>query len=109
MHGRLNGQTDSTEASPKRQAKRGGAKSRGGRGGAGAGSEGDRGEPGPNAPPVDEIESLISERNEARRACNFAEADRIRESLHARGVALMDEPGGRGKGTEVTTWRYWRD
>jgi len=107
--GMMGGGGGGMEASPKRQAKRGGAKSRGGRGGATGGSEGDRGEPGPNAPPVDEIETFISERNEARRACNFAEADRIRESLHSRGVALMDEPGGRGKGTEVTTWRYWRD
>jgi len=69
----------------------------------------DRGEPGPNAPPPDQIEQLINERNEARRSGNFSEADRIRDSLHQRGVALMDEPGGRGKGAEVTTWRYWRD
>jgi len=69
----------------------------------------DRGEPGPNAPQVDEIEKMIDMRNEARRACNFAEADRVREALHSQGVALMDEPGGRGRGTEVTTWRYWRD
>mmetsp|Transcript_12876 Transcript_12876/g.20385 ORF Transcript_12876/g.20385 Transcript_12876/m.20385 type:complete len:290 (+) Transcript_12876:3-872(+) len=69
----------------------------------------ERGEPGPNAPPVEEIERYIDERNEARRANNFPEADRIRKLLHARGVALMDEPGGRGRGTEVTTWRYWRD
>jgi len=69
----------------------------------------ERGEPGPNAPGVEEIEKMIDMRNEARRACNFAEADRVRESLHASGVALMDEPGGRGKGAEVTTWRYWRD
>eukprot|EP00931_Biecheleriopsis_adriatica_P076170 TRINITY_DN49905_c0_g1_i1.p1 TRINITY_DN49905_c0_g1~~TRINITY_DN49905_c0_g1_i1.p1 ORF type:complete len:481 (-),score=103.85 TRINITY_DN49905_c0_g1_i1:45-1487(-) len=69
----------------------------------------ERGEPGPNAPPVDEIEKLIDDRNEARRANNFPEADRIRQLLHSRGVALMDEPGGRGKGAEVTTWRYWRD
>jgi len=69
----------------------------------------DRGEPGPNAPPVHEIEKYIDERNEARRANNFPEADRIRQLLHSRGVALMDEPGGRGKGAEVTTWRYWRD
>jgi len=88
--------------------KKGGAPGAGGARGAGGG-QGDPGEPGPNAPPVDEIQGLISERNEARRACNFAEADRIRELLHSRGVALMDEPGGRGKGTEVTTWRYWRD
>mmetsp|Transcript_29989 Transcript_29989/g.80022 ORF Transcript_29989/g.80022 Transcript_29989/m.80022 type:complete len:414 (-) Transcript_29989:116-1357(-) len=69
----------------------------------------DRGEPGPNAPPIDEIERSIDDRNEARRSCNFSEADRIRDDLHKRGVALMDEPGGRGKAAEVTTWRYWRD
>eukprot|EP00930_Biecheleria_cincta_P051244 TRINITY_DN363_c0_g2_i1.p1 TRINITY_DN363_c0_g2~~TRINITY_DN363_c0_g2_i1.p1 ORF type:complete len:483 (-),score=89.23 TRINITY_DN363_c0_g2_i1:135-1583(-) len=69
----------------------------------------ERGEPGPNAPTVEEIEKYIDERNEARRANNFPEADRIRQLLHSRGVALMDEPGGRGRGTEVTTWRYWRD
>lgn len=69
----------------------------------------DRGEPGPNAPPMEEIEKMIDMRNEARRACNFTEADRIRDALHSSGVALMDEPGGRGKGAEVTTWRYWRD
>jgi len=69
----------------------------------------ERGDPSPLSPSVKEIEKYIDERNEARRANNFAEADRIREFLHARGVALMDEPGGRGRGTEVTTWRYWRD
>jgi len=86
----------------------GGASSPGGSKAPGGG-EVERGEPGPNAPPVDEIEKHIEMRNEARRACNFAEADRLRESLHQRGVALMDEPGGRGRGSEVTTWRYWRD
>jgi len=74
-----------------------------------ANGDDDRGEPGPNAPPVNEIEKMIDMRNEARRACNFAEADRLREALHSSGVALMDEPGGRGRGAEVTTWRYWRD
>uniref|UniRef100_A0A7S2F2V0 RRM domain-containing protein n=1 Tax=Alexandrium andersonii TaxID=327968 RepID=A0A7S2F2V0_9DINO len=69
----------------------------------------ERGEPPPKAPPVDDIEKMIDQRNEARRQCNFSEADRIRQSLHERGVALMDEPGARGKGTEVTTWRYWRE
>mmetsp|Transcript_31445 Transcript_31445/g.72942 ORF Transcript_31445/g.72942 Transcript_31445/m.72942 type:complete len:485 (+) Transcript_31445:91-1545(+) len=89
-----------------RRMGRGGSK----RGGGKAVVEGgDRGEPGPNSPPEEEILQLINERNEARRSCNFAEADRIRELLHSRGVALMDEPGGRGKGAEVTTWRYWRD
>lgn len=69
----------------------------------------DRGEPGPNSPTAEEIEKLIDERNEARRSNNFAAADRIREALHSRGVALMDEPGGRGRGKEVTHWRYWRE
>jgi len=73
------------------------------------GQEVDRGEPGPNAPSVEEIEKLVDQRNEARRAGNFAEADRVRALLHSNGVALMDEPGGRGKGSEVTVWRYWRD
>jgi len=69
----------------------------------------ERGDPPPKAPPVDEIERLIDQRNEARRQCNFTEADRIRRSLYEKGVALMDEPGARGKGAEVTTWRYWRE
>jgi len=56
----------------------------------------------------EEIESLIEQRNEARRMCNFKDADRIRDLLRMRGIGLMDEPGGRGRGTEVTTWRYWR-
>lgn len=100
---------------PKKDGKRGqraGAKRGAGGGGksaAGGGEGGDRGTPGPNAPPVEEIKRFINERNEARRACNFAEADRIRELLHSVGVALMDEPGARGKGSEVTTWRYWHD
>lgn len=69
----------------------------------------EKGEPPRNAPNVEEIQHNIDQRNEARRQCNFAEADRIRQSLHERGVALMDEPGGRGKASEVTTWRYWRE
>mmetsp|Transcript_118250 Transcript_118250/g.339245 ORF Transcript_118250/g.339245 Transcript_118250/m.339245 type:complete len:467 (+) Transcript_118250:180-1580(+) len=90
--------------------KKGRRRARGGkREGRTASGELDRGEPGPNAPSVEEIEKFIDERNEARRANNFPEADRIREMLHKRGVALMDEPGGRGRGAEVTTWRYWRD
>jgi hypothetical protein len=64
--------------------------------------------PGVDVPNKAEIEKLIHERNEARRVSNFAEADRIRMLLRSRGIALMDEPGGRGKGFEVTTWRYWR-
>jgi len=94
--------------SPKKEAQRG-RRSRAKKEGRNADGEIDRGEPGPHAPTVEEIEKLIDERNEARRANSFSEADRIRELLHSRGVALMDEPGGRGRGAQVTTWRYWRD
>jgi hypothetical protein len=55
-----------------------------------------------------DIEHLIEARNEARRTCNFKEADRIREILKTRGIGLMDEPGGRGRGLDVTSWRVWR-
>ena len=45
-----------------------------------------------------EIEDLITARNTARAAKDFAEADRIRDELAAQGVVLEDGPGG-------TTWR----
>jgi cysteinyl-tRNA synthetase len=45
-----------------------------------------------------EIERLIVERGEARRAKDFARADRLREQLRAAGVEIMDTPQG-------TTWR----
>ena len=45
-----------------------------------------------------EVEDLIRRRNDARRARNFAEADRIRTELAIRGILLEDGPGG-------TTWR----
>lgn len=96
------------DGSPKKDSKRG-RRSRTKGGAKSSGGDLDRGEPGPNAPAVDDIEKYIDDRNEARRANNFAEADRIRELLHTQGVTLMDEPGGRGRGAEVTTWRYWRD
>eukprot|EP00747_Dinoflagellata_sp_TGD_P167785 gnl/TRDRNA2_/TRDRNA2_192891_c0_seq1.p1 gnl/TRDRNA2_/TRDRNA2_192891_c0~~gnl/TRDRNA2_/TRDRNA2_192891_c0_seq1.p1 ORF type:complete len:606 (-),score=142.19 gnl/TRDRNA2_/TRDRNA2_192891_c0_seq1:37-1665(-) len=73
------------------------------------GAQNESSDPPPRAPPVEDIQRMIDQRNEARRQCNFAEADKLRQELHERGVALMDEPGGRGKGSEVTTWRYWRD
>jgi len=40
------------------------------------------------------IESLIAQRQAARSAKNFAEADRLRDELVAAGVVLMDRPGG---------------
>jgi cysteinyl-tRNA synthetase len=45
-----------------------------------------------------EIEALIQQRAEAKKAKNYAESDRIREELKARGIGLIDRPGG------VTNW-----
>jgi cysteinyl-tRNA synthetase len=44
--------------------------------------------------PIGEIEHQIEARNAARRSRNFAEADRIRDELVARGVLLEDSPSG---------------
>lgn len=69
-----------------------------------------RGERPANAPTDDEIEELIEQRNEARKAANFKKADEVREYLKTRGVVLMDEKGAKGnfQGKEVTKWRFWR-
>ncbi len=45
-----------------------------------------------------EIEGLIQQRLEARKAKNFEMSDRIRNELQAQGVTLIDKPGG------VTIW-----
>ena len=53
----------------------------------------------PSTEDSDEIEVLISERNEARKNKNFARSDEIRELLSARGVILEDTPQG-------TRWKH---
>ncbi|MDQ8021774.1 MAG: cysteine--tRNA ligase [Moraxellaceae bacterium] len=45
-----------------------------------------------------EIDALIAARVEAKKNRNFAEADRIRDEIKARGIVLEDSPQG-------TTWR----
>lgn len=47
----------------------------------------------------EEIKQLIEQRNQAKAARNWAEADRIRNELKAMGVILEDHPNG------TTTWR----
>jgi cysteinyl-tRNA synthetase len=46
-----------------------------------------------------EVEQLIEARAAARKARNWAESDRIRDELAAKGVILEDKPGGK------TVWR----
>lgn len=51
-----------------------------------------------SGPSAEEIEALIAERAEARKAKNFARSDEIRDDLAARGIILEDGPQG-------ATWR----
>jgi len=51
------------------------------------------------APAAAEIEELIAQRATAKKAKNFAEADRIRDALKARGVVIEDSAQG-------VRWRY---
>ena len=41
-----------------------------------------------------EIEDAISDRDQARKAKNWQEADRIRNELQSKGIVLEDMPGG---------------
>ncbi len=41
------------------------------------------------------IEALIEQRTAAKKAKDFAAADRIRDSLKAQGITLIDQPGGK--------------
>lgn len=50
-----------------------------------------------------EIESLVQQRQAARKARNFAEADRIRNELQTQGITLIDQPGG------MTRWHRSQD
>jgi cysteinyl-tRNA synthetase len=40
-----------------------------------------------------EIEALVQQRSEAKKAKNFAESDRIRDQLKELGITLIDQPG----------------
>lgn len=42
----------------------------------------------------DDIQALVDERQEARKAKNFARADEIRDMLKERGITLKDTPQG---------------
>jgi len=52
-------------------------------------------------PTAEEIEKFIAARSEARAARNWAEADRLRDELLARGVLLEDKAG-------TTAWKFTR-
>jgi len=45
-----------------------------------------------------DIEAMIQQRADARKAKNFAEGDRIRNELQSKGITLIDKPGG------ITVW-----
>ena len=48
----------------------------------------------PGVSPSEEIESLLTQRAEAKKSKDFAAADAIRDQLTAMGLSIMDKPGG---------------
>ncbi|MEJ2125878.1 MAG: hypothetical protein P8Y47_14105 [Alphaproteobacteria bacterium] len=56
---------------------------------------------------ADTVETLIAARIAARKAKNWAEADRIRDELVAMGIVLMDAKDPE-TGEIVTTWEVAR-
>ena len=46
-----------------------------------------------------EIDAAIAARQQAKQSKDFATADRIRDELTAKGIELIDKPGG------ITEWR----
>jgi cysteinyl-tRNA synthetase len=48
----------------------------------------------PHYPFGEEIAKLVQERQKARQAKNYAEADRIRQELAKKGFRLIDKPNG---------------
>ncbi|MBP5283548.1 MAG: cysteine--tRNA ligase, partial [Treponema sp.] len=45
-------------------------------------------------PEAAEINALVAERTEAKKAKDFAKADQIRNDLAARGITIIDTPQG---------------
>ena len=41
-----------------------------------------------------EIDAMVQARTDAKKAKNYAEADRIRDELKARGIEIIDTPQG---------------
>lgn len=54
-----------------------------------------------------EIDAQVLKRAQAKKAKNFAEADRIREELKAKGIEVTDtKEGPAGGGYKPGIWRY---
>jgi cysteinyl-tRNA synthetase len=52
----------------------------------------------PGTTPSDEVETLLAQRRDAKKAKDFAASDAIRDRLKAMGYAIKDMPGGQGRG-----------